>query len=265
MIANFFQRLEHEGVAYLLISGQATVLHGAATFSEDIDLWIEPTSANAGAFLRALSASSARYYRLTPPMDMALLEGGHGFHYVLPDDPECYLDVMGRPPRVPCFAEARAQAPVFETSWGPIPTLGIRHLVSLKTTQRLGDYPIIGQLVLCYLERTPRPTEDDIRWALDNVYTVEDLHALLTAIGPRASPSDQPAVLEQYAKELRESGDTHPDTRDATEQWLTDRMMEARKSDRVYWRPIIDELRAMRSGGKLMTAGRSVIAPTGKM
>jgi hypothetical protein len=43
MIANFFQSLERHGVEYLLISGQATVLYGAATFSEDIDLWISPT------------------------------------------------------------------------------------------------------------------------------------------------------------------------------------------------------------------------------
>ena len=46
MIANFFQSLSDRGVDYLLISGQATVLYGAATFSEDIDLWINPTSEN---------------------------------------------------------------------------------------------------------------------------------------------------------------------------------------------------------------------------
>ena len=34
MIANFFQSLDRNGGEYLLISGQATVLYGAATFSE---------------------------------------------------------------------------------------------------------------------------------------------------------------------------------------------------------------------------------------
>jgi hypothetical protein len=43
MIANFFQSLDRHKVEYLLISGQATVLYGAATFSEDIDLRIHPT------------------------------------------------------------------------------------------------------------------------------------------------------------------------------------------------------------------------------
>jgi len=37
MIASFFQSLETRCVAYLLISGQATVLYGAATFPEDMD------------------------------------------------------------------------------------------------------------------------------------------------------------------------------------------------------------------------------------
>ena len=46
MIANFFQSLDRNRVEYLLISGQATVLYGAATFSEDIDLWVNPTETN---------------------------------------------------------------------------------------------------------------------------------------------------------------------------------------------------------------------------
>jgi hypothetical protein len=50
MIKNFFQSLEAGGVEYLLISGQATVLYGAATFSEDIDLWVNPKMPMQGAF-----------------------------------------------------------------------------------------------------------------------------------------------------------------------------------------------------------------------
>ena len=68
MIASFFQSLESSGVAYLLISGQATVLYGAATFSEDIDLWIEPSPENVERFRAALHQVKARYYKLTPPL-----------------------------------------------------------------------------------------------------------------------------------------------------------------------------------------------------
>ena len=46
MIASFFQHLEAEGAKWLLVSGQATILYGAATFSEDLDLWVIPTEQN---------------------------------------------------------------------------------------------------------------------------------------------------------------------------------------------------------------------------
>ena len=46
MTKNFFHALNRAYVKYLRISGQATVLYGAATFSEDIDLWICPEEKN---------------------------------------------------------------------------------------------------------------------------------------------------------------------------------------------------------------------------
>jgi len=60
MIANFFQSLEAQRVEYLLISGQATVLYGAATFSEDIDLWINPTEENSRRLQASLCDCEAR-------------------------------------------------------------------------------------------------------------------------------------------------------------------------------------------------------------
>ena len=43
------------GVRYLLISGQATILYGAATFSEDVDIWVEPDKDNIQRFVQARS------------------------------------------------------------------------------------------------------------------------------------------------------------------------------------------------------------------
>ena len=48
-----FQGLKTNQIEYLLISGQATVLYGAATFSEDVDVWVNPGRANAERFLAA--------------------------------------------------------------------------------------------------------------------------------------------------------------------------------------------------------------------
>ena len=68
MIASFFRHLERRQVSWLLISGQATILYGAATFSEDIDLRIAPTVENFERFTLALRDGNARYYKLTPAL-----------------------------------------------------------------------------------------------------------------------------------------------------------------------------------------------------
>ncbi|NQU12164.1 hypothetical protein HQ590_15325 [bacterium] len=130
MIKSFFHDLDDHGVESLLISGQAAVLYGAATFSEDIDLWINPTAANAARFQEVLRVQQARYYKLTPPWQLDHLEQGHGFHFVLPggDEPDWFLDVLGRPPRVTEFATARRSAPRIDSDWGPVVTVGIQDL-----------------------------------------------------------------------------------------------------------------------------------------
>ena len=73
MIANFFQSLSDHRVEHLLISGQASILYGAATFSEDIDLWLDPTAENCSRFVSALRDCRARYYKFTPPLTPCLL------------------------------------------------------------------------------------------------------------------------------------------------------------------------------------------------
>src|ERR1035438_2507798 len=112
MIANFFQSLDRNQVEYLLISGQAAVLYGAATFSEDIDLWINPTEKSRDCFIAALRDCQACYYKLTPPLTMEHLQRGHGFHFILPggEAGEVFLDVMGNPPRAGSFAGSLATA-----------------------------------------------------------------------------------------------------------------------------------------------------------
>src|SRR5688572_23713533 len=172
MIASFFQSLEFSRVEYLLISGQATILYGAATFSEDVDLWVLPTEKNLERFVSALRSVAATYYKLTPPFTVENLERGHGFHFVLPSgaSSDVYLDVMGRPPRVGSFESAAAGARIFDTDFGRVRTIGIRDLVELKKTQRPEDYPIIGRLALAFLAERDPVEPAGLRWALDNCF-----------------------------------------------------------------------------------------------
>jgi hypothetical protein len=138
----------------LLISGQATVLYGAATFSEDIDLWIEPSPENVERFRAALHQVKARYYKLTPPLETRYLARGHCFHFLLGGSVSeaAFVDVMGYPPRTRAFVAGRRDSRYFETDWGRLPTIGLRDLIELKKTQRLVDYPIVSALTLRLLE-----------------------------------------------------------------------------------------------------------------
>lgn len=106
MIKKFFLTLNRSQIEYMLISGQATVLYGAATFSEDIDLWVAPDTANWQKFIVSLQKLKAKVYKLTPPIKPEFIQKGHGFHFeFVPTgkEPVCFLDVMGVVPRVGIF------------------------------------------------------------------------------------------------------------------------------------------------------------------
>ena len=259
MIASFFQSLETHRVAYLLISGQATVLYGAATFSEDIDLWVEPSSGNLERFQAALSAVGARYYKLTPPLEAPYFEAGHGFHFFLgPGESETiFLDVLGRPPRAPSFAAALRERREFATDWGALPTVGIRDLIELKKTQRLADYPIVSALTLRLLEESA-PSLETLAWAAGNLFTAEAFFSFNEKYPAwiELPPPDAPPSLTQIAGR----GIEHvPDETiaDAT-RWMAGTMARHQVADRRHWGGIIAQLRHLRSNRILMTEGAPV-------
>jgi hypothetical protein len=263
MIANFFQNLEARHVEYLLISGQATVLYGAATFSEDIDLWINPTGDNCRQLLAALRDSHARYYKLTPALTVEHLQRGHGFHFILPGDSEsdAFLDVMGAPPRVGSFASTWASARLMDTEWGPLPTIGLRALVELKKTQRLEDYPIISKLAMTWFDQPESgQTPDELRWAIENIFTLPELRlfveehpAVLAALPPEAAPA-----LQEFAQQIVAGLDESETSAAVVNAAMQQRMAELQYADRRYWRDIIAELKQLRTEGKLLVEGEKV-------
>jgi hypothetical protein len=260
MIKSFFQSLEEHRVAYLLISGQATILYGAATFSEDIDLWVEPSAANARRLRAALATTGARYYKLTPPLQSVYLKSGHGFHFCIGDDAaeEFFLDVLGKPPRVRSFAAAVRRCSRFSTEWGTIPTVGLRDLVELKKTQRLADYPVISALTLRALREASPST--DLAWAAVNLFTVESFfyfnqrYPAWVKAAPAGLPSSIIAAAGLPLAEIDEKT-----IADAT-RWFGSTMLRHQRADREYWRGIIAELRQLRRNRKLMREGMLVAA-----
>ena len=229
-----FRSFDRFGVDVLLISGQATILYGAATFSEDVDVWIRPTRRNALRFLRALAACRARVHRLTPPLEERFLERGHGFHFLVPETSgPVYLDVMGRPPRVASFDACLKRSRRFETPWGPIQVVGIEDLVRLKKTRRLMDYDVISNLVDLRVAQEERPSNRLLRWAAENSFRAEARAVYLRRLG---RPAGEARCRRAISRDL------------AT--------LQAR--DTAYWRRIVRELRRLRRLGKLLPDGRPV-------
>lgn len=266
MIASFFRHLEEHRVRWLLVSGQATILYGAATFSEDIDLWVEPGPENLTRLVGALRASNASYYKLTPALTADLASRHHGFHFTVPDaDPNTgagapmYLDVMGCPPRVGPFEDAAKRSRIFETHWGSLNTVAIRDLVELKKTQRPRDYPIISRLALVYLrdEATSR-SDEDLSWALDNTFSLsafKELAATYTGVGRVV---ENRPLLRRAVEQLRREDELSPALEDELESRFDDLVAPLKKADRYFWRSVIEELKQLRSRGELMQEGAKV-------
>jgi hypothetical protein len=246
-----FRACNARGVRYLLISGQATVVYGAADFSQDFDLWIDPAPGNVRAFVGALAGVRARVHKLTPPLTLRNLRRGHGFHFTVP--PAGYLDVMGRPPRVGAFGPAFRRAPRLATPWGTIPVASIEDLVELKKTNRPGDYEVITRLALIRTDQG-RPSAAVLRWAAGNIFDAEALWAFVERFG---------APLRTLALRLLEQVRRRRRSPTLTEFERVARALgrnAARLQDRGrrYWLPLLAELRKLRAGGGLLPQGAVV-------
>ena len=262
MIASFFQHLDEHHVEWLLISGQASILYGAATFSEDVDLWVKPTKDNFANFIAALHESRARYYKLTPAFTVEAAVRHHGFHFVVPgidSGADLYLDVMGCPPRVGGFEAARRNARDFETAWGRLHAVGIRELVEIKKTQRPRDYPIIGRLALALMrDRAPAWTDEELEWARDNLFTLTEFARWVTQYPSSQRVLPRASLLRRAAERLHQQGELDSRLEDELDAWFEQRMAPLRKADRHFWKPVIHELKVLRQQGQLMPVGAPV-------
>jgi hypothetical protein len=285
MIESFFQSLEQEQVEFLLISGQAAVLYGAAEFSEDVDLWVRPTEENLERFMSALHRAGARYYKLTPPLRLHHALAGHGFHFLLgPED--VFLDVMGSPPRCRGFECAAKEANRMETDWGLVPVVSVPDLIQLKKTQRLQDYPVISRLTVDLVARRglagraagsedrpdpapaaagaasrgPGSEQEIMDWAVEHVFTLETLAELLLSptTGWDRYDGRNAEIVRRWRTELDSVEGWSEASERAATNWMQRRMAELQAQDREYWKPVIRELRRLRESGTLMPTGTAV-------
>lgn len=231
---SLFRSFERARLKYLLISGQASVLYGAATFSEDVDIWIEPTVGNARRLLAALAARRALIYKLTPALNRRNLLLGHGFHFVVPSRPlPIYLDVLARPPRVGSLRDASRRAVVMDTGWGRIPVVSTEDLIALKQTRRLSDYEVISNLVRIKVGGQPQAQRSLLLWAARSTFRAEDRVDYLRRIGRTASTDRCRTQIALAVARLQ-------------------------RKDSLYWGSRIADLRRLRRAGKLLPRGMPV-------
>ncbi|MBI3099490.1 MAG: hypothetical protein HYY93_14870 [Planctomycetes bacterium] len=257
-----FRAFERHRVRYLVISGQACVLYGAAQFTQDLDLWVEPTPANLRRLLAALGALRARVHKLTPPLSVANMKRGHGFHFLLPTrgSSPLYLDLMGQPPRVGTFAKATLDARRLSTPWGRLPVVSIDQLVEIKKTNRPADYEVITRLALIRLGHDPSPSAARLRWAVMNIFRVEDLWEMVQRWGGRMGPrvfagASEAARLHQVWRAGRSPGLRELSLSAAR---LASEALRLQDRGRRYWHPRLAELRRWRRSGLLLPEGSLV-------
>lgn len=261
MIKNFFRILNQSNVKYMLISGQATVLYGAATFSEDIDVWVSPEPENWQRFIQCLQKSGAKVYKVTPPLKPEFVQKGHGFHFEFPAtkrEPLWFLDVMGVVPRVGPFQKAWENVKFHKTGWGIIPVIGIRDLVEIKKTRRLEDYPIISNLVWNeYKILYPGKIKDnDWRWILSNTFEAEDiLYYLKRHNRARKICETLPRECLAYCLKSIKRYDKGEKYFSAASKEIAFEIEEFRRKDRIYWHAIINELKELNRDAKLLKIG----------
>ena len=262
MIEKFFHDLNKTKVAYLLISGQATIRYGAATFSEDIDIWVEPTTDNWNKFLQVLNNQKATIYKLTPPISMTFIQKGHGFHFRLIDKgnklPFCFLDVMGIAPRVENFQICYQRAKKMKTEWGILPVVGIRDLVDIKKTRRLEDYPVISNLVRNEYQRLllEKINPADWEWILNNSFEVQDLlyflktHSDSHKIAKTSTKSCLPYCLKAISLPNQEH-----EFIETISKNIALEIEDIRQQDRVYWKSVINDIRQLNKKRQLLSEG----------
>jgi hypothetical protein len=235
-----FRALERHRVRYLLISGQAAVLYGASTFSEDVDIWVAPTAANWSRLLEALADCDARVYKLTPPLILRYARRGHGFHFTIPPDtagdPPGYFDVMAVVPRCRPFSRCARRARHLRTAWGTLPVVHPADLALIKRTRRLADYDTVS--ALAQIELGGDPSRRTWRWALANTFDAGARRQLWTSA---------PALWRQGLRRPT-----------MTSAGVARELERARQADRDYWRDIVAELKSLEREGSLIPEGTLV-------
>jgi len=222
------------------MGGQACVFYGAAEFSRDCDIVFVADQDNLNRLNAALGELQARCIAI-PPMDWSYLDRGHAIHFRC-DHPEAAgirLDVMTKMRSCGDFESLWKERTTIQDSEGIVyQLLGIEDLVLAKKTQRDKDWPMIRRLVDAhYDQHRDEPTDDRVRFWLRESRTPEVLMRVA---------AEYPDLLREMIELRPLLVETLNDPQTSLQQELDKEQAAEREADRQYWRPLIQELEAMR-------------------
>jgi len=147
-VAAICAALNRSKARYLVIGGIACILHGYARATEDIDILIERTAANARRVLEALARVGYGFARDWTPTEVLKKQ-----ITVIGDDPR--VDIFTVAWRVK-YEQAVANAGTAVVDGVRIPLIGLDDLIETKRTGRLQDAADIE--VLEEIRRRPPPS-----------------------------------------------------------------------------------------------------------
>ncbi|HET7621358.1 MAG TPA: hypothetical protein VFK39_05585 [Gemmatimonadaceae bacterium] len=225
------------------MGGQACILYGASEFSRDVDIAILANPENLARFRVALDELGAEVIAV-PPFDPELLARGHAVHFRCGAADGLRLDVMSVMRGVGEFESCWERRTIYQLDGvGDIDVLGLEDLVAAKKTRRDKDWPVVRRLVdVHYGEFAAEPTEARIAFWLRELRTPE---ALVDCVR-RAPEAAARVALEREATAFAiraASGEAPFSAIIVALQVEEDR---ERAADEEYWRPLQNELEAMR-------------------
>jgi len=129
------EALNKEGVKYVVIGGFAVFLHGFPRFTEDIDLFIDPSPEN---ILKLKKALSSIYD--DPSIDQLAVEDFHQYaviRYGTPDN--FYVDFIAKIGEMFTFDDISKDIEKIKLENIEIPISGVKTLIEMKKTMREKD------------------------------------------------------------------------------------------------------------------------------
>ena len=139
----FIESLLHRGVRFVIVGAHALAAHGRPRYTEDLDILVEPTQANARRLGAALAdfgfaAAAKRWRTMTRPYQILVLGN------------VSRIDVLSSISGV-SFRDAWKHRMIVKTDLGDLPVLGLAQLQANKAAagraKDLADLALLAELI----------------------------------------------------------------------------------------------------------------------